>query len=1066
MSGEDDERLAQPRSFQQVDSSLSNVLRESIEERARCLEVRKFCQVKPSLVQYGRHPERSHSNPSGATGDLSPTDAALTALLRCVVYELDADLAMISLLDDQNQYFIAGASRESLGSAQVTLESARWYGCDSVLHHGGLCERTVTIPSLPAVYEELDLAGNHHTARLPFVNGDVASFRHYAGAPLVTPNGIVIGTVFAFSNNTSSGLNQQRRKFLVDTSENVMAQLLQALQALDGIRAGMFNMAIASLLTATSSFMRHFDQDPGASHRKAQRAGQYHLPFVLDTYQQAAELVVSTFELDWCAFSQLDSPNSQGNSLLSEFPQSSETEFDASLCSTFSTSMLQSLVVQFPNGAILHWSGISGEGIFVEAAGPGSRALRPDISASIHQAFPEAQQVMFMPLWDSLHSRTAAAALCYSKTFDRVYASHTDLSQLSAFCTTTITQVRRLEGHLLDQTKADFLGSISHEMRSPLHSTLASLELLGDTAHSDHQRDLLESAQSGGKQMLDTINKILQFTNIDPLQSADPSKPAPPQLSNRHHDSTATSDPDELQLLEFCEKIIDEVLETTGAIGLASPLRDEDGTAVQTHPPVITLDAWPADCTIHLRNRNAFRVIFSNLLTNAIKYSDFDCCLRVGIVVGDENMTLKFTDCGKGIPEDYRWNSLYIPFSQANPIDPGTGLGLALVKRTLDALSGTIRIESDVAVGTVVDVVIPLASLADEPYADRAPATRRVDLDLVPSPLQAQLFIPPAWSSGIYGPKGDRLVDNLFSSLERGLKGWVPTELKAWDAQSSSPLPHVIFVRHGDVREFGKACGISYSGVPKVVIGRRKRSGVPPVHLSEPLGDGAARLVEIEGPLLPSVLREAIELTFADSEVPDILSDRTAALSLKDDNNQQIAEPELEPQYAGLSVDSDKLLVESDTSSASVMSTEPRILLVDDNPINLKLLRMFVRKCGITKHTFASGGQEAIDAFDRAKQDDDDYFICFMDLSMPNVDGFQATAAIRQREANLELPKHKALIIIALTGLVSAKDRHAAAQAGVDEFLTKPADFKTIQKCLDHWKAERSDLAVSTAVAG
>ncbi|KAI7638598.1 hypothetical protein KC318_g22678, partial [Hortaea werneckii] len=131
------------------------------------------------------------------------------------------------------------------------------------------------------------------------------------------------------------------------------------------------------------------------------------------------------------------------------------------------------------------------------------------------------------------------------------------------------------------------------------------------------------------------------------------------------------------------------------------------------------------------------------------------------------------------------------------------------------------------------------------------------------------------------------------------------------------------------------------------------------------------------------------------------------------------------------------------------MSTEPRILLVDDNPINLKLLRMFVRKCGITKHTFASGGQEAIDAFDRAKQDDDDYFICFMDLSMPNVDGFQATAAIRQREANLELPKHKALIIIALTGLVSAKDRHAAAQAGVDEFLTKPADFKTIQKCLD-----------------
>ncbi|KAI6889486.1 hypothetical protein KC360_g336 [Hortaea werneckii] len=1041
MFGEDGERRAPPPSLRQVDSSLSEVLRESIEERARCLEVRKFCQVKPSLVQYGRHPERSRSNSPGAPVDFDRADAALTALLRCVVYELDADLAMISLLDDQNQYFIAGASRESLSSAQVALESARWYGCDSVLHHGGLCERTITIPNLTAVYEELDLSSNHHTARLPFVNGDVAKFRHYAGAPLVTPTCIVIGTVFAFSNNTSSGLNQQRRQFLVDTSENVMAQLLQALQALDGIRAGMFNTAMASLLTTTNSFIHHFDQNPGASHRAAQRAGQYHLPFVLDVYQRAAELIVRTFELDWCAFSQADSPNSHDNHLLSEFPQSSVTELDPSSASTLSASMLQSLISQFPNGAIFHWSGISSQGIFIEAAGPASRALRPDLSASLHQTFPEANQIMFMPLWDSLHSRTAAAALCYSKTFNRVFASHTDLSQLSAFCTSTITQVRRLEGHMLDQTKADFLGSISHEMRSPLHSTLASLELLGDTPLADHQRNLVESAQSGGKQILDTITKILQFTNIDPLQSEDSSKPAHLQLGKAYHGNTTSNAPDELQLLEFCEEVVDEVLETTDIMGSISPLRNENGAAVRLHPPVITLDAGPADCTIRLRNCNAFRVVFGNLLANAIKYSGADSCLRVHLVIGEKNMTLKFTDCGRGIPKDYHWNSLYVPFSQAKPIDPGTGLGLALVKRTLDALSGTIHIESDMDIGTVVDVVIPLASLADETY--RAPVTKRVGLDLVPSPLQAQLFIPPAWSSGIYGAKSDRLVDNLFSSLERGLKAWVPTELKSWDAHSPSPSPHVIFVRHGDLHEFGKECGMTHSDVPKVVIGRKKRPGVPPVHLSEPPGDSAARLVEIEGPVLPSVLREAMEMTFAASKARDVLSDGIIALGLQDDNNQQTAQAELDAEYGGLSADRDKLSTNSNTSSAAVMSTGPRILLVDDNPINLELLRMFVKKCGIARHTSASGGQEAIDAFERAKHDDEeDYFLCFMDLSMPDVD-----------------------VIIALTGLVSAKDRHAAAQAGVDDFLTKPAHFKTIQKCLDYWKGERSDLASSAPVA-
>ncbi|KAI7360665.1 hypothetical protein KC354_g8682 [Hortaea werneckii] len=1007
MCGEGSEWQVPPRSYRQVDSSLSDVLRDNIEERARCLEVRRFCQVKPSLVQHGRHFE-GHSESFAALSDFDRTDAALTALLRCVVYELDADLAMISLLDEETQYFVAGASRTSLGSAQVTLESARWYGCDSVLHHGGLCERTVKIPNLLAIYEELDLAANDRTSQLPFVNGDVASFRHYAGAPLKTPTGIVIGTVFAFSNNSSPGLDQQRRQFLVQTSGNVMGQLVQALQALDGIRAGMFNTAIASLLNATNSFMRFYDQDPDASHRNAQRAEQYHFPFVLDIYHRAAELAVNTFELDWCGFCQVESTNSAGTSLLSEFPRSSE--LGGTLRSTPNNSTLQFLVDQFPDGAVLHWSGISGHGIFVEAAGPATRAM-------------------------------------------------------SAFGTSTITQVRRLESHLLDQTKADFLGSISHEMRSPLHSTLASLELLAETADSDHQRNLINSANSGGKQMLDTINKILQFTNIDPLQFEDGSKSARPPLGNRHDSTLSFSD--EVLLLQFCEEVVGEVLETTETIALGSEILNEDGTVAQAYPPVITLDARPADCTIRLRNRNAFRVVLQNLIANAIKYSGIDCCLRAELNVGEESVTLKITDCGKGIPEDFRWNSLYIPFSQANPIDPGTGLGLALVKRTLDALKGTINIDSDVTLGTVINVLIPLASLADEAFADRAPFTRPSALELVPSPLQAQLFVPPAWSSGIYGRKGDRLVDNLFSSLERGLNGWVPTELEPWDAKSSCPLPHVIFVRHGDLQEFGKACGTTYPDVPKVVIGRRKRSGIPAVHPSEPLVDSVGRLVEIDGPLLPSVLREAIELTFAASEESDILTERTATLGLKDVIKQQTVEPE--PRNAGLSADRDKQLVNDGTSSASAISTEPRILLVDDNAINLKLLRMFVQKCGIVKHKSASGGREAIDAFETAKQDDDDFFLCFMDLSMPVVDenppGFQATAAIRQREADLGLPRHQALVIIALTGLVSAKDRHAAAQAGVDDFLTKPADFKTIQKCLDYWKGERSDLAISATVA-
>ncbi|KAF1968500.1 hypothetical protein BU23DRAFT_602116 [Bimuria novae-zelandiae CBS 107.79] len=92
--------------------------------------------VKSSLV---RHSVGAH------TGGVivGTADYALTALLRCLVYELDADLAMVSLLDETTQYFLAGASRANVKAAQVTLESTRWYGCDTVLHAGGLGRYTL-----------------------------------------------------------------------------------------------------------------------------------------------------------------------------------------------------------------------------------------------------------------------------------------------------------------------------------------------------------------------------------------------------------------------------------------------------------------------------------------------------------------------------------------------------------------------------------------------------------------------------------------------------------------------------------------------------------------------------------------------------------------------------------------------------------------------------------------------------------------------------------------------------------------------------------------------------------
>lgn len=87
-----------------------------IADSARVWEVRRFCQVLPSVVQY----ERGNGTTKGQQ-PVSEPNGALAALLRCVIYHLGADLAMVSLLDDHTQYFVSGASRSNMHDAKATL---------------------------------------------------------------------------------------------------------------------------------------------------------------------------------------------------------------------------------------------------------------------------------------------------------------------------------------------------------------------------------------------------------------------------------------------------------------------------------------------------------------------------------------------------------------------------------------------------------------------------------------------------------------------------------------------------------------------------------------------------------------------------------------------------------------------------------------------------------------------------------------------------------------------------------------------------------------------------------
>ncbi|KAG9228378.1 hypothetical protein BJ875DRAFT_446930 [Amylocarpus encephaloides] len=140
--------------------------------------------------------------------------------------------------------------------------------------------------------------------------------------------------------------------------------------------------------------------------------------------------------------------------------------------------------------------------------------------------------------------------------------------------------------------------------------------------------------------------------------------------------------------------------------------------------------------------------------------------------------------------------------------------------------------------------------------------------------------------------------------------------------------------------------------------------------------------------------------------------------------------------------------------NTSHLGEQPRILCVDGNPINMRILKAFMEKLDFHNVICASNGHEA---FEEVQYGREKFQLIFMDLSMPVCDGFRSIALIRSLE-RLHLrgtpegasPPTPALIV-ALTGLASQRDHDAALEAGADHFVTKPLKLLRLKELLVEW---------------
>lgn len=130
-------------------------------------------------------------------------------------------------------------------------------------------------------------------------------------------------------------------------------------------------------------------------------------------------------------------------------------------------------------------------------------------------------------------------------------------------------------------------------------------------------------------------------------------------------------------------------------------------------------------------------------------------------------------------------------------------------------------------------------------------------------------------------------------------------------------------------------------------------------------------------------------------------------------------------------------LADTTVAAAGEAAAAPEFLLVEDNSINLDILSIYMKKLGRPYHT-ATNGAEALSAY---KSNPKHCKYIFMDVSMPVMDGFEATRRIRAYERDNQI---KPAIIFALTGLASESAQQEAFGSGVDLFLTKPVKLKEL----------------------